>query len=682
MAEQAADFDGHGLKAFSELLDLLHIGLAAGDEDRILHANQAFCSFYDQTIDELSGAPNFATLLAPESRPVIFEVFAGPPGSVDEQRFQADLLHADGSHIPVEVGLQVKKRTETSTWVALVRDLRADRTSETLLERYAALLERSPIGVLIWDCAGVTDPMGLRLVTANSAAVRLLGLDQTRGVGRTLGELFPDALPDEAARILALGGTDRVEHFGDITYGQLTYRWRAVGLPGNVVAATFDDITHERAEKVRRRELLERIVETSDAERRNLALGLHDDPVQQLAAASILVAGLLRHPESPDRDERLQAVAKSLEATMASLRHLVFELSPPELVESGLESAIRSAAEYLFEERPTRVHVSMSIRREPPHTVQTAAFRIVAEALTNVARHANADQVWVEVSDHGTSLKLEVRDDGGGFDPQHQVPGHIGVRGMRERAAALGGECTIGPSPNGRGARVAATLPMDESPLLPEPSGWVDPVTESEVAAFQRERDSLIIAAADARKRAAQAESRLRQAMRVSANILDPSLPAAKVAEVAATEIGMITGDGCAVGVLDADGMLRRAGAWHTDPALGGVLDRNLFGEGSAFSGQAGTVLRTGLPMVLQREAFGWPTTAGRQPALGDRDLGSVIVAPLRSHNEVFGTLTVAREQSGPRFDDADTDFVMCLASHLAVALRLAEGRAGSGGGA
>lgn len=680
MSERSADGDASDVQVVSDLLDVAQIGFAAGDEGHIRSANHTFCSLFAQNLYELSRAPNFATLLAAESRPVIAEVFSRPPGTTTFDRIQLWILGKEDQRIPVEVALQVKQDTQGSTWVTVVRDLSSEQETQNLLERYMALLERTPVGVILWDCNEVTDPVDLRLVTANAAAVRLLGLDLDEVTGRRMREVFPDVLRDDAARILALGGTDRVEHFGDVTYGDVIYRWRAVGLPGNVVAAAFDDITQERAERLMRRELLERIVETGDAERRNLALSLHDDPVQQLAAASILVAGLLRHPESPDRDERLEAVGKSLEAAMTSLRHLVFELSPPELVESGLESAIRSAAEYLFADVPTQVHITVNLRREPPHTVQTAAFRIVAEALTNVLRHANAEQVWVDVSDEGTSLALVIRDDGRGFDPRLHVPGHIGLRGMRERARALGGDCTIGPAPEGRGTKVTSTLPVDETPLLPDlPPVWEDPLVESELATLQRERDSLVVAASDARKRATQAESRLREAMRVSSMMLDPSLTPAQVAEVAAKQIGMITGDGCAVGIVDRDGALRRVGSWHADPAVGRVLDRDLFDDAPAFSGQAGTVLRTGLPVVLHRESFGWPTTAGRQPALGDRDLGSVVVAPLRLDHEVFGTLTVAREQASANFGEADTDFLMCMASHLAVAFRLAEQRSAGG---
>lgn len=674
--ETSGHFEPEELRALADLLDVIQVGMAAGDDTRIRAANNTFCAIFGRPLDDLRAAPNLASLLTAESRPVIAEVFSRPPGTVASNRIELVILGEGERRIPVEVGVCVTQDDLHARWVALVRDLRPEEESRGLLERYSALLERTPVGVIIWDCNEVEDPMDLRLVTANAAAVRLLGFDMDDVRGRTIREVFPDALRDDAARILGIGGSDRVEHFGDVSYGDVIYRWRAVGLPGNMVAAAFDDITHERAERLRRRELLERIVETGDAERRNLALSLHDDPVQQLAAASILVAGLLRHPDSADRGERLEAVAKSLEATMTSLRHLVFELSPPELVESGLESAIRSAAEYLFAETSTQLQLAVKLRREPPYTVQTAAFRIVAEALTNVARHANAGQVWVEVSDEGTALALDVRDDGDGFDPRRQVPGHIGLRGMRERAAALGGDCIVGPDPSGRGTRVTATLPLDESPLLPQiPPAWEDPLVASELATLQRERDSLVVAAADARKRASQAESRLREAMRVSGMILEPTLDRAGVAAVAAEQIGMVTGDGCAIGLLDAQGILRRAGGWCTDPRLGEALDRDLFDDTPAFRGQAGTVLRTGLPVVLHRESFGWPITAGRRPAMGDRDLGSVILAPLRTDNEVFGTLTVARELAAPSFDDADTDFIMCLASHLAVALRLAEQR-------
>ena len=108
----------------------------------------------------------------------------------------------------------------------------------------------------------------------------------------------------------------------------------------------LDDVTGKRRDEVHRRSLLARIVELSDAERRTIALGIHDEPVQLIAGAALLVAQMRR--QDAVRTDWLTEVDAALHRSMDSLRRLVFELSPPELVESGLPTALSRVVEHLF----------------------------------------------------------------------------------------------------------------------------------------------------------------------------------------------------------------------------------------------------------------------------------------------------------------------------------------------
>nr|MDP9473932.1 sensor histidine kinase [Chloroflexota bacterium] len=150
--------------------------------------------------------------------------------------------------------------------------------------------------------------------------------------------------------------------------------------------------------------------------------------------------------------------------SIADIRRLVYELRPPALDELGLVAAIRqraaqcALAESTEENRNLRVEVDAPEPLPPlPAAVEVAAYRIVEEALTNVVRHASARICVVRLAIEEGSLCLEVADDGLGL-PAERTAG-IGLLSMRERAAELGGACTIESITTG-GTQVLARLPL------------------------------------------------------------------------------------------------------------------------------------------------------------------------------------------------------------------------------
>jgi signal transduction histidine kinase len=160
----------------------------------------------------------------------------------------------------------------------------------------------------------------------------------------------------------------------------------------------------------------------------------------------------------PDAAERLLHNLKSqTQAAIADIRRLVYELRPPALDEVGLVSAIEQQAARYSTVGGLRIAVEAPERLPPlPAAVEVAAYRIVQEALTNVARHAHAQHGTVRLR-MDAGLRLEIEDDGCGLAREH--PAGVGLTSMRERAAELGGTCVIETGPEG-GTRVQATLPL------------------------------------------------------------------------------------------------------------------------------------------------------------------------------------------------------------------------------
>jgi len=211
-----------------------------------------------------------------------------------------------------------------------------------------------------------------------------------------------------------------------------------------------------------RAELLAKAITAQEAERTRVARELHDETTQNLAA---LILGLARAAEAvpPERRPAL-AEAKALAVrTLDEVHRLILDLRPAVLDDLGLLPAIRWCGERTLEARGTAVRYEFGELGRLPPELETALFRLCQEALGNVARHAQATQVLVEVEAEGGTIHLAVEDDGRGFD-RAAAPGggdrrHWGLVGIFERAALLGGQATVDSAP-GAGTRVDVRIPL------------------------------------------------------------------------------------------------------------------------------------------------------------------------------------------------------------------------------
>jgi signal transduction histidine kinase len=214
----------------------------------------------------------------------------------------------------------------------------------------------------------------------------------------------------------------------------------------------------------------ERLVTTREEERRRLRRDLHDGLGSTLAALH-LQAGAIRTLMQRDlaaADTEVLDLQAEIRAAITDIRRLVYALRPPTLDELGLVGAIRQyAAQYDLPGTPHEFDGCLRVAVEAPEqlpalpaAVEVAAYRIVQEALTNVARHAQARSCRICLSlPGGHDLQVEVSDDGVGL-PKEPRAG-VGLLSMRERAEEVGGTCVVEPAP-GRGTRVLVKLPLAE----------------------------------------------------------------------------------------------------------------------------------------------------------------------------------------------------------------------------
>jgi signal transduction histidine kinase len=232
-----------------------------------------------------------------------------------------------------------------------------------------------------------------------------------------------------------------------------------LGITWVVVRAWQEKTRHEEALA----RMVEKVVMAQEEERRRIAYDVHDGIAQ-------LVVSAKQHVETcrdllgadPDRAAReLALTGERLERAIVETRRVLMALRPSAVDSLGLVEAVRRSLDDAARELGWSIRFSEDLGDERlPPAVETAVFRILQEALANAQRHAEGQNLAVDLRRAGDWLQLEVRDDGIGFavDSEARARG-LGLSGMRERARLLGGTCRIESRP-GRGTSVSLRLPL------------------------------------------------------------------------------------------------------------------------------------------------------------------------------------------------------------------------------
>lgn len=227
----------------------------------------------------------------------------------------------------------------------------------------------------------------------------------------------------------------------------------------------MEERVKERTERVNT--LLARVISAQEEERKRVARELHDQVAQDLATSLITLQRLSQNPAGLQEADRsiLEQAQNRLSSTLQEMRRMISDLRPSALDDLGLEAAIRGYAESRAEADGIRTHFETSGALPPMDAAgQTALFRIVQEAISNVIRHAEAEHLWIRLEFSQGRVSALVVDDGKGFDAASVADGinsasKLGIIGMRERAALLDGEVDIDSEP-GHGTTVRVWIPL------------------------------------------------------------------------------------------------------------------------------------------------------------------------------------------------------------------------------
>jgi signal transduction histidine kinase len=330
--------------------------------------------------------------------------------------------------------------------------------------RFSASDEEAAVVLADWAAIAIDHARLFRVLETTSEIGRALGGETDLGrVLELVTERTQTLLRADSAELLLDGDSGSPD---PVLTAPLTFRNRPLGelrvwggpfgedaerlLTALAASAATAVATAQNAAE----EALRRSLEASEAERSRWARELHDETLQQFAGLRMLLAGARRSGDRERIDRALEAALERLTTGIGDLRSLIADLRPAALDELGIVPALEALAARASD---VEVDLEVSLAERPAAELESTIYRVVQEALTNVAKHAAAARVEVRVRDVDAAIELLVRDDGAGFDPHRRSNG-FGLVGMRERLALVRGTLDIQTAPGG-GTTLRALIP-------------------------------------------------------------------------------------------------------------------------------------------------------------------------------------------------------------------------------
>jgi PAS domain S-box-containing protein len=449
----------------SSPLALVEFGL----DTRIRLWNPAAARIFGWTREEILGRDGLP--MAPDhKRAESEELFERVKAGESINDYETVRLRKDGRLVPVSIAAAPVRDGSGRVVGNLVAytDITERKEQE---ERLQALIDSSPVALVEFD-------QDTRIRLWNPAAERIFGWRPEEILGRTGFPMAHAAKLEESddlfARVLAGESINDYETVRQAKDGRLVpvsiaaapVRDAMGRYVGNLVAYTditerkeqeaevhrLNDELHTRLEELAASRA--RIVTAGDVERRRLERNLHDGAQQRIVALALTLRVALAKLENDPAAARplLAGAGEELSLALDELRELARGLHPAVLTDRGL----RAAVEALARRAPVPVEIAELPDERLPEPFEAAAYYLISEALTNVAKYARASVVHVSVATRDHGVVVEVRDDGiGGAD----AAGGSGLRGLADRVEALGGALEV-VSPAGDGTSLKATIPL------------------------------------------------------------------------------------------------------------------------------------------------------------------------------------------------------------------------------
>ena len=474
------------------------IGFGIADfEGRLLAVNAAYCAITGYTEEELlSQHHDYKTLTHPEDLPATAELVTQVKnGQIPAFNLDKRYIRKDGDVVWVRnsVSLIRDREGQPTHFVILSEDLTTHKLIEAGLRekalsesemRYRELFENSKDAIYVHDMSG-------RYTSINRAAERLSGYTREELIGKH----FSSLVTSQYARHVREQLCRKLEASGESNYELelITKPGRRIpveissrliienGLPVGVQGCVRDISEKKRAQEAART-YSRRLLEAQEAERRRISLELHDQVGQILTAVKMNLHALRKACGTSDIATQIEENLNVIDEAVDQVRDLSVDLRPLLLDDFGLLVAVRWYLDRQAKKSGVAVElVSLSLNEDDrfPADLETACFRIVQEAVTNIIRHAKAARISIRLERTGSDLMLVIGDDGVGFDAKAVRTGAggtattLGLRGMEERAQAVGGTLTIDSAPR-LGTQICASFPVADEELQMEQARSID----------------------------------------------------------------------------------------------------------------------------------------------------------------------------------------------------------------
>ncbi|TRZ98548.1 MAG: PAS domain S-box protein [Rhodocyclaceae bacterium] len=333
-------------------------------------------------------------------------------------------------------------------------------------ERFRQAFAQSPIGMLLCQLDG-------HVFKANAAFCRMSGYTHDEIIGNRLGDLAPHvSTADEEIALFAKIASGEIGNFS-VQQEQVHKDGHVYVVQSSVslvrssnqvplyCLAHVEDLTERRRHQLEA--LTKQALNVQEEERTRLSRELHDDIGQSLTALKLMLRRVQQNCSQGRATECLQQASDATVNLMADVRAIAYRLRPSQLDALGLMSSLRWHLDKVARPAGLEVVLSGNLGNERlPEALELCCFRVAQEALTNVLKHAQASKLEVGLSRVDATVVLTLRDNGIGFDVtrHYLVPDNLrslGLIGMRERVAAMGGRLEVGSSP-GQGTKISAAF--------------------------------------------------------------------------------------------------------------------------------------------------------------------------------------------------------------------------------
>jgi PAS domain S-box-containing protein len=453
---------------YRTLVERMNDGLGVQDKNRIInYVNARMCAITGYTQSEMIGRKSYELLEELVDDPSVFH-----PSNLEQSIvFEHEIKTRDNRRVTVLFQGQNLYDNEGNydgsfaviTDITKLKQLTLDIAERE--EQIRALINATRDSVIMIDSDGI-------IITANKIAAKRFGFSTDEFIGKKIFELFPqNFIKHQKKYIKQITTTGQIIRFEDFA-GQYIYDITLYPVKGSTnqidrIAIYAKDITELKKAEEQISSLTKEIIKAQENERKKIALDLHDHVAQNLSFLKI-TADSLNNFNEKEFDNKIQILSKGLKDSISDIRHISYDLRPPNLDELGLVKSIYQHCEEFSLKYGIEIDFTSAGMENIDFSfdIEINIFRIIQEALNNILKHSKAKMARIRLIASYPRVILRIDDNGAGFDvkaeSERNAAGEkMGLKGMRERISLIGGKMEIN-SILGSGTKIVAEIPYPE----------------------------------------------------------------------------------------------------------------------------------------------------------------------------------------------------------------------------